>query len=184
MARFKEFSWAVLVLVAVIVIFTIFGVHRSLGAQAAAVEDQFYDGVKYDGYTHKSINSQLSNRTDAALGLISIASKYGLEDGVSSLRDARNELLEAKGISEKSALNRQLDSAFNALYSALTAEDLSDSDMNAALDYNSTFTGSQKVIDESGYNEAVRKFNREVMSVFPINFLKHISFVSSPELFE
>ena len=44
--------------------------------------------------------------------------------------------------------------------------------------------GAAGVIASSGYNESVRAFDREVLSVFPTNLLRVLCFVDDPELFE
>ena len=177
---------AVIIAIIVILLSTVFGVNRSLGEKAAEVRDLFENGV-YDQnqrYSRRSIASQLRVRSDASLGLLSISSSHSLlEDEVKTLRSARDQLLTASGPGAKYDADEAMGRAFSDLYDKLsTVSDDVDSATRADY-YLSQMQGAARVIESSGYNEAVRAFDRSVMSVFPINFLKRISFVQDPELF-
>ena len=100
----KQRKTAVIIMIAIIVIFTFIGVTKSLNSISKDIEKTFYSGVynESEEYTEVSIASQLENRIDASLGLLSIASasdEYAME--AESLRNARHELIEAKTIEEK-----------------------------------------------------------------------------------
>lgn len=183
----KKRSGAVIVAILVILLSTFIGVNRSLGKACQEVSDSFYSGV-YDadwGASRTSISSQLTKRQGAALGVISIASAYAeLDDYANDLRDAREDMLSAEGASDSYRANVELEKCFNSLLTALDTVSLSDPEKENVAAYSTTFTGAQNVIDNSGYNEAVREFNRKVLNVFPTNFLSAISFVEKPELFE
>ena len=187
MEFFKKRTGAILVAVAIMSLSTLYGAHRSLGAACQEVTDSFYSGV-YDeswGTTRTSINSQLTKRQEAALGIISIASSFQeLDEYTENLRSSRNNLISAKGVSDLHDANFALEDDYKNLISALSGVELSDSQRESVNSYSSTFKGAQNVIDSSGYNEAVRNFNRSVLNVFPTNLLRSITFVNEPELFD
>jgi len=187
MEFFKKRTGAFLVAIAIIALSTFYGAHRSLGAACQEITDSFYSGV-YDeswGTTRTSINSQLIKRQEAALGIISIASSFPeLEDYVDNLRSSRENLITAKTVSDLHTANFTLEDDYKKLTSALSDVELSVSQRDNITAYSSTFKGAQNVIDSSGYNEAVRDFNRRVLNVFPTNLLRSITFVNEPELFD
>lgn len=183
MAGLRKRSTAVIIAVAVIIIGTLFGVHRSVGSETSKIEAQFYDGVylKEEKYTQPSIQSQLDKRADAALGLLSVGNKYAFAaDAAELLRSARQELLDADAILEKYAANVKLEKAWKQLYETLAAHT---GDLPASVDsYASTLGGAQGVIDKSDYNQSVTEF-RSALGAFPVNILKNLAFVKYPEYF-
>lgn len=188
----KKRSVAIIITVVVIILSTVFGVHRSLGHEARAVADQFSGGV-YDtaqGYTRPSIRGQLDKRKDASLGLITIANNYeGVSDRADTLRVVRNRLVDALheeklNPSELYTINSGLQTAFDNLYKALESCDLDDKDRIDIEAYSSTFSGAASVIEKSGYNDTVREFNNSTLGVFPTNLLWRIAFIEKPQLFE
>ena len=186
MKKFFESHWgATLVTLLVIVASTLMNVNMKLGSKCQEVSDAFYNGVyvKSDGYTHKSISSQLDMRSSAANGIISIASGYEeLEAETQALLVARTELIVANSISEKHAANKATQAAYDDLVAAMALVDTTEHS-NALSTYMSNFTGAQKVIEASGYNEYVRQFTRENLDVFPTNYLVGIAGITPPELF-
>ena len=148
------------------------GVDKSLDRQCKIVEQGFYDGVEYDGYIHPSINDQLSERCDAVLGLISM-----LDDDISiELKDARNQLLDAETISEKCTANEALQRAYERIKPII-------GESNAEKAYVSAMDGSQQLIKDSGYNDSVCLYEKNVLNAFPISLLKNIVNAKRPEGF-
>jgi hypothetical protein len=182
----KNRKFAILITVAVVVLATLFGVHRSAGKAARQIEARFYDGVYLEDekYRESSIDSQLKKRDTAALGLISIAENYGgLEALNGDLKQARNDLLDAARISDKYIADEQLQKAYEALYAALMQQELTDRETEAAGHYAATMDGARSLIQKSSYNSEVSEFMNETMRSFPVNLLKSLAFVRYPEYF-
>ena len=185
---------AIVLAVVIILLSTYFGVYRSLTVASGEIADGFSDGVTYtdesgNTYLHKSIRSQLINRSEASINLASVADTFdeaALE--ANELRLAYNEmrnLLYNDGTpSELCAADKTLGSAFNELYAILSNLDLDTKDAKRIEEYKTEMDGAAGEIATSGYNESVREFSRTTLSVFPTNILKNICFVSEPELFE
>lgn len=185
MTILKKRWFALLLTVIIIILSTAFSVHRTLGAACQEVSDGFFTGVSVDGYAHKSINSQLEKRSDAANGLVSVLANYtGLEAVTITLRDARNALLDADDIKKKFEANIELQKAFEYAAAAVADSGLTDRELAAVSEYADTFSGAQNVIDNSGYNESVREFQRNTLNVFPTDIISALLGVKSPELFE
>lgn len=184
MTSLKNRSSAVLVAVVVIILGTLYGVHRSVGSETSKIEAQFYSGVylKDEKYTQPSIDAQLNKRADAALGLLSVGNKYVFASEIAeSLRAARQELLDADSIMGKYNANLELEKAWKQLYETLTAHA---DDLPAAVDsYVTTLGGAQSVIDKSAYNQSVAEFRNGALGAFPVNILKNLAFVKYPEYF-
>ena len=169
----KKRSTAAFVLAAVIVVFTVLGINLSAGRVAEKTEKMFYEGVylKDEGYTEKSIQSQLENRIKAAMGLITLTSDdAALSDETAALRDAREALYNAESIGEKFEANERLEVAYKALSDAMPAE-IAESD--AAKSYLSTMSGAQSVIERSAYNAEAEKAAKSVLGgvLMPLRLL-------------
>lgn len=190
----KKRSGAFIVALAVILLGTYFGAYRSLSVATGEIADGFSEGVTYtddsgNTYLHKSIRSQLINRSEASINLASVADTFDeAEKEAQNLRTAYNELrsliYNGGTPSELCAANKTLGSAFSELYAVLSALELDSRDANRIDEYRTEMEGAAGEIETSGYNESVREFNRSVLSVFPTNVLKNICFVEMPELFE
>lgn len=183
---------AVIIAAAVMVLSTLFGVNRSLGGKNLEVADYFNIGVysRQDGYTLKSIRSQLIVRTEASMNTLTVAGKYDEAAGETKLlRSARNRLMdllytEDGGPPELFEADRELENAYNNLYSRLLQLELDEDDKTYLQQDYSRMTGAASQIEKSRYNETVREYRREVLSVFPTNILRKICFIPEPELFE
>ena len=178
---------ALMITAAVIVVATLFGMHRSLSKEVRRIEKQFYDGVflKTEGYTENSIESHLNNRLKAALGLVTVAANYSeVSEETAALRSARENLMNARGITEKYAANERLQKEYDILASKLAELPLKKKDVADAAVYSSTFFGAQASIRNSGYNSLVSGFINGTLRAFPVNVLKNIAFVKAPEYFE
>ncbi len=191
---FKSRSGAIVIAVVVILLSTYFGIYRSLSVAVREVSDGFDAGVTYtdesgNTYLHKSIRSQLKNKTEAGMSLASIADIFpDIEDEANALRNAYNtmrDLIYNDGTpSELFTADKELTATFNALYAVLPIDELDSKDIKRMEECKTTMSGADGEIETSGYNEAVREFDRKVLSVFPTNILKNICFVEPPELFE
>ncbi len=185
MEIFEKRSTAFIVAVLIIIFGTLFGVHRSIGAETRKIEAMFYDGVYLEDeqYTQPGIGEKLDERATAALGLITVASHYdALSDKTEGLRETRLELMDAGTISDKYEANEKMQSSYETLYAELTLQSLTDSEAAAAESYASTLDGAQGVIEKSAYNDMVSSFRQE-LGTFPVVVLKNLAFASYPEYF-
>lgn len=191
MSFLKKRSGAVLAAVIIIILSSFFAANRSLSEKVREINDLFMTGV-YDtnvGYRQKSIKSQLDVRSAASLNLISVGSNFKeAEKETERLREARsvlqNGLFKAFGPDKLYNQNKDLQTAFDALYTKLSAISLDANARSLAEESKSRMVNAAGMIEKSGYNEAVREFNRKVMAAFPTNYISQFAMVRGPELFE
>ena len=191
---FGSRTGAIIVAVVIVLLSTYFGAYRSLHIDSRAVADGFSDGVDYkdssgNQYLHKSIRSQLVNRADACANMVSVANNFGeVAEETAALRAATNgmkDLLYTEaGPRALYEANAKLDKAFQALSSQMDALEMDQRDRENVAADRLVMKESAEIIDESGYNESVRRFDREVLSIFPTSFFKDICFIREPELFD
>ena len=187
MEKLKNRSAATVIAVVVVVLATLFGVHRSVNAQVTKAENAFYTGVylEDDGYYEKSIMSQLDQRTQAANGLLSIASGVdGLKSETDDLRKAREELLNAHRFSGMYDANEKLQKAYEKLLPVLEKQELPENMAEALRSYSATMDGAQTVIARSSYNDFIDDFKKDTLGAFPVSLLKYLAFTDVPQKFE
>ena len=186
MSVFQKRRTAVIVTVILCVLALLIGVRRSVGKQAADILDQFENGVRSAsaGYTLPSVSAQLQARSNASLGLISLAAPYSsLSEEADAVRKVRETMLDAGSISDMSAANASLTAACDGLITGLR-EQLTDPDKISALDdYAGVMTNTARLIETSGYNELVSDFRSNVVGLFPVNILYRIAGVTVPDYF-
>lgn len=156
-----------------------------LGRDCREVEDGFYSGVTYDGYSHKSIQSQLNGISGAAGGLVSIANNYDIDTAaLSAAQDNLDSSLKYGSVSEIYGRYAALNDEVSAIQNELSSKTLSERDASGVNQYASALKGAASVISSSGYNESVRDFIRNTYDVFPADFLGSFTNVEAPQLFE
>lgn len=191
MSFFRKRSGAILVFLVVVILSSFFAANRSLGSRVQEVTDLFSDGVYNPGlgYRLPSIKRQLNVRKDASNNLITVGANYSeAESETKALRDVRTRLINGLsspvGAEKLYDISKELDTAYNALYGKLGAFALDSAQRVIADESREKWDGSAAMIQKSGYNEAVRQFSRDVLSVFPTNFVMKLALVKPPELFE
>lgn len=184
MKFFKKPIVALLLSALIIFSSTVLSVEVKLGAKCQDITDGFYEGVRYEGYEHKSIASQIRNICGAADGMVTLASNYDIEaDAVRAATDEMKSALTCGSVSYLRYLYDEILDAVKPLEDQLGRAPLSERDAEGLKQYSSTISGAQSVIENSGYNESVRAFLRGYMH-FPADFLAGLSGVELPELFE
>ena len=165
----------------VCVLSLLLGVHLSTSRQLGKLEDAFYNGVysKEAGYTLPSVQQQLDDRYNAALGIISLIPSELAAD----IRAACDMLIEADSISEKAAANDELQAAYEAMLLKIDVSAFDERTLGGFNDYCSTMDNAQLLIQRSGYNEAAAEFEEDVLGSFPISILKYPAFAGRPEYF-
>lgn len=181
MSILKKTSTATVICVVVCIISLLLGVHLSVNRQLNKLEDAFTHGVysKDAGYTLPSIQEQLDERYDAAIGIISLIPS----ELASDLRIACDMLLEAGSIPEKYAANTALQAAYEDMLANIDISVFDERTLGGFNDYCSTMDNSQRLIETSGYNEAAAEFENSVLGSFPLSILKYPAFAGSPEYF-
>ena len=185
MSILKSKPIAIIIAAVLVIGSTFLGAKISLEKEAREVMDLFYEGVEYDGYVHPSIYSQLEKRADAANGLTSVARSYGLESDCDELTEARELLFYSSGANGYYHFDQELEKAFNVLKNELENIELSEREAQAVENYVSIFENAKHVIDNSGYNDAVREFYRDEVYQFPAEFFYYNSpfYIDTPSYF-
>lgn len=187
MKRRKTLLIILAVIVAVFVLFLIFrGILEStLGAKMAEASSLFTKGTG----GQPGIAQELQARLDAADGLQNLAAKYDtVYEEYSALRSTHNELREllnsgSPDLGRMFDLNADLSTRFTACREAL--EPITEGKAHNALgEYQTAMDEAQKVIDVSGYNNAIREFYRTVLDRFPASLLKGLVKETVPALWE
>ena len=192
----KKQPVAILIALIVVAGAIFFGINRSVGEEVAAVRAQFYEGV-FDpqaGFTRAGIHGQLTQRTTAAMRMLSIgAHSHGdseeLEQAGRELHAARTALIDlltvGAGPRALFAADQELTLASMRYFSLLhpLVEAAEGEDLQALEGANHTLLAAAGAIEASGYNEAVGAFHRTVLGQFPMNVLRALVFVQMPELF-
>lgn len=191
MSIFKKRSVAFTIAVVAVILFSLIGIHRSAGAKAQAVLDEFSTGKE-------SISSQLENRASAAMRIYSTYNTHyknensKLDSAGQSLLEKRNTLKElldsGAGATNLYAANKELTNAAESCYeqlrslSGISQEHLS----NLEGDYK-TMLNAQAVIENSSYNNSVLAYNEKVLASFPLTLFKSPGIpgisIETPELF-
>lgn len=178
---------AVLIMLVLLLVALPVGVHRTY-AEAREEADSVYH------YDEAGINIYLgvSTRHTACEELIDLAGSYVeqtptlqlLVDEVNRAVRVSRSLYISEGQRQKEAqANRDVSTAFDALYSALQDAGLKQEDMEAAQKLAVTMETEQTRISRSGYNKAAAEFNAS-LEVFPINYLRYVAMIQPLELFE
>jgi hypothetical protein len=187
MSFFKNRAVAWIIFIAVTVVSVFFGFSRSFQRASNKVTDLFYDGIydEEENYTVPSIDSQLTNRYQAATGMVATCSAYSsLNSLTDELRNAKNALYDAETLGDKYKANQVLETAYTALYSAFKDIQANGKDVEAMDTYASTMSGAQSVINSSEYNEKVDEFMQKDWQSFPANILRNFAGTSAPEYFK
>lgn len=186
MSLLKKRGFAVAVCAVVIAGSVAFGSANSLQRAADDVERGFYEGVETGGYRHKSIASQLKSRLDSVNGILALAEDYAPEEA-EALRAHRADMYSALEYGYSPSylytLNEELTDYMGDLDKALVRAEMPEEERAAYDSYYGDFRAAMNVIAESGYNESVRAFERDVLDHFPAEFIYFHSDVSSPGVF-
>ena len=196
MKHLKKQPVAILIALIIVAGAIFLGVNRSVNEQVAEIKAQFMNGV-FDaaaGYTRPGIHGQLTQRTTAAMRMLSIgehshADSQELTDAGRELHAARSALIDLLTVGAGPSALFQADQIFDmaadryyALLHPLVVE-AEGEDLQALEAADATMRGAARVIEESGYNELVGTFHRTVLGQFPMNVLRVMVFVRMPELF-
>ena len=164
---------------AALVIMLAVGVASAFSDLKGAIRDTeqlYYDGVKAEkgNYLRPSIYSQMNFKYTTANGILGIVDGHPeLETAAAALREAKNRVYDCMGaydentVRSMAAANGELMRAVKQLETALEDANLSERERKELDRCLKDMDGAQSVIEQSGYNEAVREFNSTKMSRFP-----------------
>jgi hypothetical protein len=166
MNMLKKRSTAVGVLVAVFLLGTLFGTHRSLSSIRKDTQEAFYVGVDDSGY---GIQTNLKLRVEYARNLCKIASRYDAAEETQAVEDACTDLESAQTADEKYAANNALTGAVTDLSDTLAAQSLSDEDESYRKSLTADLSSYEMRIDKlaTAYNTEVRTFNDDILGSIP-----------------
>ncbi len=165
----KKYSTAITVLVAVVVLGTLFGTHRSLSGLRKDAAEAFYQGADGSGY---GISTNLDLRVEYARNFCKIAARYDAAAEISQVEAACEALEAADRFDDLYDANNRLTDAVNALSLQLEQQTLSESDERYRKSLTADLASYEMRIDKlaSDFNAEVRSFNRYLDS-FPAGIL-------------
>ncbi len=164
---------AAIIMFVVIFISALLGGGRSLASESRKVEKVFTNGAENDGL---GIASDLGLRIDASYNLVTVALKY-LPDDTQTVRNvlaARDQLIKAKGYSNKFEANQQLTEATTDLNELLISLDLNSSDISYRKGIMSELTSSNSRMSHDPYNTKAEAFN-SILDSFPANIISRLT---------
>lgn len=184
MSIFKKKLFVILIAVMIIISSTILSVNIKLTKEFREVTEGFYSGVMVDGKRDVSIHSQLMIIAREATVLANLAERNGLE--VAELKDkaewfSRDVATMEDNISYIYYIYQELLDKLTETAFALKELKLSAADEATAVSSLQTIIEAQAVIDDSGYNDSVRKYLISLQ--FPTDFFAELAGVWPPEYF-
>lgn len=148
--------------------------YSGLNKDIKKVEMLYFDGVKKDGYRHPSIESQMKVKYQSLNNIISVLGEYPeLEEDSEALRSARDIVYgyfndyQKYTVSGMSDANRKLEDTLKLVKQDIESVSFTEKQQKVLDSCFSDLEGAQSMIEQSGYNEAVRDFNSGKMSRFP-----------------
>ena len=127
---------------------------------------------------------QLETRRSAAVQLCSVLSGYPeLEQEAAELRRVCQNWPEPAEPASAGSANAALDRAAQAAYAAALEAPLSSRDRENAEYYYGLLENAGRVLEESGYNDAVTAYNA-LLEDLPLRLLRPLVFVEAPAYFE
>lgn len=185
MSKFlKKRSGAIVVLILVIVLSTVFSAHRSLKAERAEIESMLVTGVDGKGF---GINGDIEKRVDYSRNLVKIARDYpDLDDECEAVADACDALTKRDGgASEAYTLNKQLSDTVENLYLSMSDLTLTEKDEQYRQElYANILSRNDTITNEAAkYNKLALEFNNDTLGTFPANILRLPAFIAECELF-
>lgn len=160
----KKALASLLMLVLVVAGFLIGGYKSLNSLYEENVMNIFYRGEDDDGVC---IDNDLSERASDAVNMATIGSKYdGIEREVKAAGEAAAKLQSLTDISEKASANKEIEASVEALYTALSQKELSDSDQTYVRKLYADFNSRNETISHDPYNKYALEYN-SIISKFP-----------------
>jgi len=176
----KKRWFAIFVMIAVILLSSIFGCRRSLLAERVKVEDYFYNS---DGDSY-SIQSDIDYISATAGNIKTIAVRYldSSSELITALSNARSNLVTAETVTEKSIAVNTLYNAAMDVCSELSKKKMNSTDSNFRDSLGDDITTAMTRISHSAYNDLVRTFNA-LLEEFQANIVAEYTDIPPIELY-
>ena len=173
---------AVAALIALVVVVLAWGISAQAGLKQAIrdVEMLYYDGVPAEsgGYLRPSIDSQMRVKYNCVNTILGILAGYEeLASVTQDLEDAKNYVYSYLNeyddytINGMGWANQELESVITRLQVEMERVTFTERESEMLEQCLSDIRGAQTMIQNAGYNEAVREFNSTEMERFPANML-------------
>lgn len=176
----KKRAAAIVIAAVVVLLSTVLSARSGLLGSIRDVEMLYYSGVKAveGNYLRPSIDSQMRIKHNAANGILGILASYEeLGSAAENLRESKDHVYTNFGdydehtIAGMSWANRELDAALTRLQLEMSRVEFTAREAEMLETCFADIAGAQRMIEQSGYNEAVRDFNTTDMQRFPANIL-------------
>lgn len=180
----KDYRAAIVLSVLAVLASLIFGVYRSVSAEAEKIETMFYEGTDGSGY---GIAGDLNDRIDCAEILVTIAGKYGAApSAVAGVNDLLAKADTAQTPSQKYDADTGLERMVRALDLALADAPLSEQDEEYRGNYMAMFEscGLTLAREAENYNAQVRAYEARVLGGIPVKLFGALAFLPDVEAFE
>lgn len=184
MELFKKRGVAVVLAALMVLSSSFISANIKLQKECDEVTSLLSTGVKYEGYKHADIITQLTNICGAVENFVNFVPE---DIDVSALKDAvedmRVTLKYSKDDASQLSYNyNALIREFNAVAAKMQSAELTDTQARALSTYSDEIAGAQKTVSESGYNDAVRDFRSDMGAL--AKFFAAFTGVEFPEYFD
>ena len=156
--------------------------YNGLNKDIQKTEMLYFDGVKKDGYRHPSIESQMKIKYQSLNNVITILDDYPeLTETAEALAGSRDAIAgffndyRKDTVSGMSIANRMLEDTLSRAKQEMEGVSFTEKQQKILDACFSDLAGAQNMIEQSGYNEAVRAFNAGTMQKFPAHLLSGLS---------
>ena len=176
----KKRAVAIVIAVLVVLMSTVLSGSSGLKGAIRDVEMLYYEGVEAEEghYLRPSIDSQMRIRHNTVNSMLGILSGYAeLDAAVQQLKTAKDHVYNNLGNYDRDTIegmgwaNQELETAITALQLAMEQVSFPEREKEMLETCLNDLAGAQRMIEQSGYNEAVREFNTTDMQRFPANML-------------
>ena len=171
---------AIVIAILAILLSSVLSARSGLLGSIRDVEMLYYNGVEAaeGNYMRPSIDSQMRVKYNGANSILGIIGSYAeLGSVAEDLRNARDYVHVNLGdygedtVAGMSWANQELDAVLTRLQLEMSRVEFSEREKQMLDTCFADIEGAQRMIEQSGYNEAVREFNTKTLQRFPANLL-------------
>jgi len=180
MKFFKNRVVAIVIAIIAVVLSGVLSARSGLLGAIREVEMLYYDGVEAEegNYLRPSIDSQMRLKHNTVGSMLGILAGYDeLASVTEDLRDAKDYVYYNLGdydeytIESMSWANQELEAVLARLRVEMDRVSFPEREAAMLEQCFEDLTGAQRMIEQAGYNEAVREFNSTEMTKFPADIL-------------
>ena len=176
----KKRAVAIVIAILAVLLSTVLSARSGLLGSIREVEMLYYKGVEATegNYMRPSIDSQMRVKYNSANSILGIIGAYAeLGSVAEDLRNARDYVHVNLGdydedtVSGMSWANQELEAVLTRLQLEMSRVEFTEREAQMLESCFADIEGAQRMIEQSGYNEAVRAFNTKDLQRFPANLL-------------